>query len=61
MGFTVEKGSEKGSSQKLRWAKTRVYKNGHARVETRVFKMLACRKNVGGCIGRHRVGALKKR
>ena len=24
------------------------FKNGHARVETRMLKMLACRKNVGG-------------
>ena len=36
------------------------FKNGHARVETRVLKTLACRKNVGGAslsIGRQRVGA----
>ena len=32
----------------LRWAKTRVLKNGHARVETRILKTLACRKNVRG-------------
>ena len=28
----------------LRWAKTRVLQNGHARVETRVLKTLACEK-----------------
>ena len=27
----------------------RAFKNGHARVETRVLKMLACRNFVGAC------------
>ena len=38
-------------------------KNGHARVETRVLKMRACRKmsEASLSIGRQRVGAFKKR
>ena len=38
-------------------------KNGHARVETRVLKTLACGKNVGGflSIDSQRLGAFEKR
>ena len=64
LGFRARRAQEtpvaRGRVRNLRWAKTRVFKKGHARVETRVLKTLACHKRkseASWSIGRQRVSA----